>query len=286
MRLFFLGLCLLLGMPAHAGMFETIDNLFTFREDQKHRITPQRRLPPKIITTPYYDQREAAAWSHYYTRRDLVPVDYMNGTATKVMRPVASQRPPVRTQQLYMENQRRARQASRVYIGEPGTRPPQDGISTPQTTRVGPPLEGERFAREPGYTDRDNRYVARAPQAMNEPLTDAERLAQLPSLSDDKRPQPLPGDAARRSGGGTLPEQYEVQPGDTLSGIADKPRIYNDWALWPLIWDANRGTVRDPDLIRPRQQLGIPRDYTRPQAQDARQRAYRKGSDINYRDER
>ena len=54
------------------------------------------------------------------------------------------------------------------------------------------------------------------------------------------------------AGGGF--EEYTVQPGDSLSKIGKR------WgASWKQIWDANRDTISDPDLIHPGQVLKIPR---------------------------
>jgi nucleoid-associated protein YgaU len=49
---------------------------------------------------------------------------------------------------------------------------------------------------------------------------------------------------------------YTVQKGDTLSAIAK--REYGDANEWRRIFEANRDTVKDPDLIHPGQQLTIP----------------------------
>ena len=54
------------------------------------------------------------------------------------------------------------------------------------------------------------------------------------------------------AGGGF--EEYTVQPGDSLSKIGKR------WGTsWKQIWDANRDTISDPDLIHPGQVLKIPR---------------------------
>jgi LysM repeat protein len=49
---------------------------------------------------------------------------------------------------------------------------------------------------------------------------------------------------------------YEVQPGDTLSGIALK--YYGKANEYMKIFDANRETLDNPDLIKPGQKLRIP----------------------------
>ena len=54
------------------------------------------------------------------------------------------------------------------------------------------------------------------------------------------------------AGGGE--ETYTVQSGDTLSAIGKRYGV-----AWREIFEANRGTIDDPDRIFPGQQLRIPR---------------------------
>jgi nucleoid-associated protein YgaU len=49
---------------------------------------------------------------------------------------------------------------------------------------------------------------------------------------------------------------YVVRRGDTLSGIA--ARFYGDGAGYRTIYRSNRGKIRNPNLIYPRQRLYIP----------------------------
>lgn len=58
-----------------------------------------------------------------------------------------------------------------------------------------------------------------------------------------------------QTGGG--PGLYTVRAGDTLSGIA--LFAYGNAALWPQIYEANRGSIANPSLIYPGQVLTIPR---------------------------
>ena len=51
---------------------------------------------------------------------------------------------------------------------------------------------------------------------------------------------------------------YTVAKGDTLSKIAKEH--YGKASKWPLIFDANRDQLNDPDRIRPGQVLKIPAD--------------------------
>ena len=52
------------------------------------------------------------------------------------------------------------------------------------------------------------------------------------------------------------PRTYTVVAGDSLSKIAKK--FYGDGNQWRRIFEANRDTVKNPDLIRPGQVLKIP----------------------------
>jgi nucleoid-associated protein YgaU len=51
-------------------------------------------------------------------------------------------------------------------------------------------------------------------------------------------------------------QQYTVEPGDTLSAIAQQ--FYSDPALFPRIFDANPNQLNNPNLIFPGQVLRIP----------------------------
>jgi tetratricopeptide (TPR) repeat protein len=53
------------------------------------------------------------------------------------------------------------------------------------------------------------------------------------------------------------PEQsYTVEPGDTLSAIAE--RFYGDPNQWPRVFEANGDQLDNPDMIQPGQVLRIP----------------------------
>ena len=52
------------------------------------------------------------------------------------------------------------------------------------------------------------------------------------------------------------PRTYTVVAGDSLSKIAKK--LYGDGNKWKRIFEANRDTVKNPDLIHPGQVLKIP----------------------------
>lgn len=58
------------------------------------------------------------------------------------------------------------------------------------------------------------------------------------------------------------PYRHTVEQDEWLSRIAGYWEIYGDYRKWPLIFEANRERIRDPDLIFPRQELVIPRPDT------------------------
>ena len=58
--------------------------------------------------------------------------------------------------------------------------------------------------------------------------------------------------------GGRETRRHTVREGETLSGIAQ--HYYGDASSWPLIYEANRNTISDPDLIHPGQELHIPNE--------------------------
>ena len=51
-----------------------------------------------------------------------------------------------------------------------------------------------------------------------------------------------------------------VQKGECLWKIAEYEKIYQDPFQWPLIYNANKDQIKDPDLIFPDQNFAIPRD--------------------------
>ena len=55
---------------------------------------------------------------------------------------------------------------------------------------------------------------------------------------------------------GQVDSTYIVQPGDTLSKIAQQ--VFGDFRLWPLIFEANRDKLTDPGLVRVGMELRLP----------------------------
>jgi LysM repeat protein len=81
-------------------------------------------------------------------------------------------------------------------------------------------------------------------------------------VDDQMQPQQqaAPRPAQTASAQAAQPQQtsqfYSVQPGDSLSKIAQ--RFYGDMKRYPEIFEANRPMLKDPDEIYPGQVLRIP----------------------------
>jgi hypothetical protein len=87
-------------------------------------------------------------------------------------------------------------------------------------------------------------------------------LMKAPAAAPEPAPQPAPVVADTKA---PLPASYTVRliPGDRdcLSKIAGYPFIYGDRAKWPLIYRANKATLKHPenaDIILPGEVLVIP----------------------------
>jgi nucleoid-associated protein YgaU len=57
------------------------------------------------------------------------------------------------------------------------------------------------------------------------------------------------------SGNSAVHRAYVVQPGDSLSGIADRLGIAGGWEA---LWNANKALIEDPNLIYAGQVLVLP----------------------------
>ena len=66
---------------------------------------------------------------------------------------------------------------------------------------------------------------------------------------------------------------HTVEKGECLWWIAEYKQIYNDPFMWPLIYQANKSQIKDPDLIYPGQSFSIPRAYGLDEVKDSRKMA-------------
>ena len=297
---------LMMPQVAHAGFFEWLDRATTFHEDQKRPLKPE--ILPKGPPAPLlYDSEKADRWNQYYTRRDLVPVRQMDGSATMAMRP----RNTAEAQEYgyvldrngnpilgpgglpitgYSLVQRRAamnkakQNQGRLFIGEPDHIPQRQEANLGVKTKIGAPIQDWRdqdgqmhFNPQPGDFDFHRNQQRRLELEALPTFTDPPR--NTGGMRGDRHMQ---RQASRDGVNGVpfdpqfdenFPNNYTVQKGDTLSGISNKDRIYGDWKMWPLIHDANRSQISHPDVIFPDQRFDIPRDYTVDDAEQARGRS-------------
>lgn len=94
-----------------------------------------------------------------------------------------------------------------------------------------------------------------------------DEIARIKAEEERKR---LEAEAALKA----KPVSYTVVKGDCLWKIAAQEKIYANPFMWPLIWDANRGLIKDhPDLIFPDWVFKINREYTEDDAKKAEKTA-------------
>jgi nucleoid-associated protein YgaU len=138
--------------------------------------------------------------------------------------------------------------------------PTAPAISAPAPAQTYAIKAGDTFSSIASAQFGDEKYWTAIAQAN--PLVDPTRLKigqviRLPDLKSfaQQRDQQL---QQIRSVVGTGQRDGEVlvQPGDTLSHIAD--RVYGKSSLWPVIFRANRDILEGPDDVKPGMKLRIP----------------------------
>ncbi len=101
------------------------------------------------------------------------------------------------------------------------------------------------------------RVIGDTPEATKVLLDDmAERGQRFLSATSPIPPQEEPPEDPEESTSEPEVEAYVVEPGDTLSKIAQK--VYGEARLWTLIYEANRDKLSSPSLIRVGMELTIP----------------------------
>lgn len=90
-----------------------------------------------------------------------------------------------------------------------------------------------------------------------------------PSVQPAMQPAPVPTPKPQIE----MVDKYNVGEGETLWTISAQPQVYGEGLLWPLLYQANRDQIKDPRQIFPGQTLGIRRDMTSEEQEEARQRA-------------
>ena len=96
----------------------------------------------------------------------------------------------------------------------------------------------------------------------SEKTAEAESRMQSEAKKKPEKPRPL----KERQ----LSAYHTAKRGETLPLIAAQPDVYNDPALWPLLYRANRDQIKDPRQIWPGQVLRIPRNISREDLSEAR----------------
>lgn len=273
---------------AHAGMSDTLDRMFTFREDQKPLLKPGSKTVPRVVKQPYMKSDEQDAWSSFYTRPDLEPQDYLSSSASKVMRP---SQPEQSGWDMINEraNANAAASFSNIAIGEPGQGPGVVGSTgeVGRKTIISEAVKDWRDTSDGSLRSRPGDYDYRAPvtdrpakvdsnAVIGEPLADSRS-----ALAADKKkiepPAALKNDPRYTSFNdkGEV-TGYKVQKGDTLSTVAEQGPIYGKKNLWPLIYSANRKVITGKSKsLKVGQELVIPRDYTPKQAAEAAKKGAR-----------
>ena len=70
-----------------------------------------------------------------------------------------------------------------------------------------------------------------------------------------------------------LPKTYTVEKCDDLWTISAKPQIYNDPWQWPLLWNANKAKIANPNKIKEGTVLTVPRGVSDSDKAAARKQA-------------
>jgi nucleoid-associated protein YgaU len=81
-------------------------------------------------------------------------------------------------------------------------------------------------------------------------------FSDVASGSSSTAPRPAPSASTAAPNVTDREKSYTVVAGDTLSNIAK--REYGDAAQWKRIYEANKDTIKNPDLIYPGQTFKIP----------------------------
>ena len=59
----------------------------------------------------------------------------------------------------------------------------------------------------------------------------------------------------------TWPREHKVMQDEWLAKIAGYWEVYDNYRQWPVLFEANRDRIDDPDLIFPEQELIVPREF-------------------------
>ena len=82
-----------------------------------------------------------------------------------------------------------------------------------------------------------------------------------------------PAKGAKHGHAGAKVSHYRVAHHDSLWKISAKSKVYGDPFQWPVLFIANRQEIKDPDLIKPGQNLKVKRDMGSEDVNSAIQKA-------------
>lgn len=57
------------------------------------------------------------------------------------------------------------------------------------------------------------------------------------------------------------PRKHMVVQDEWLAKIAGYWEVYDNYRQWPVLFEANRDRIEDPDLIFPEQEIIVPREF-------------------------
>ncbi len=110
----------------------------------------------------------------------------------------------------------------------------------------------------------------RTQDVVQAPVTEEQPTVLDKTVTEDKISAPAEAPEEKSP----LAGEHAVKRGECLWWIAEYEDIYNDPFMWPLIHDANRDRIDNPDRIYPEQILRIPRSgHTMDEIREARRRA-------------
>lgn len=112
----------------------------------------------------------------------------------------------------------------------------------------------------------------RREQAEARRLVEEQRANQEVRKAAPKKPAPKPA-AEPEPAPPTPAATYTVREGENLWIISNRAVVYHDGFLWPLLYQANRDQIKDPQQIYPGQVLNIRRDLTEAEKEEARIKA-------------
>ncbi|TSC90441.1 MAG: peptidoglycan-binding LysM [Microgenomates group bacterium Gr01-1014_5] len=99
--------------------------------------------------------------------------------------------------------------------------------------------------------------IAEANNLTNPDLLTVGAELTIPSVPGKQNTVNAPPGQTATSGEPIQTDTYSVVQGDALWSIA--VRAYGDGYQWPKIWEANRASILNPNLIYPDQNLTLPR---------------------------